>query len=244
MANPEYEQGRVSALAASAFKRWREATERLPGATTLWRGADRLEDQALRLLKSRLDELEDGRATAAQADTPRRPASGGDVGQRLQALIQRSLDQRPERAENELFDFMVAQLVPDETRILAAVSDGSAIAICHVEATNRLGTTSTRILHNASRVGQECGVMLTASVPYYLAHLLELGLLVRGPEDKRLEDKYELLETDSNLRDMRHQIESDMGLRVRLVRETVRLSELGQRFWAAGQRPDASNQQT
>jgi len=145
--------------------------------------------------------------------------------------MERSLNQRPESAENQLYLRLLDQLLPDEARILAAASDDTPIAVCHLEAANRLGTTSIPVLSNASRVGNEAGVMLTDQVPNYIAHLRALNLLNIGSEDKNLGSKYELIENDSAFRKALAHIEEEMKLRPRITRATAFLSTLGRGLW-------------
>lgn len=215
--------GAIGALAERA-RGW---AERLPGAAFAQRQARTVEELLLRELRKRLARL-DGDSPGAQAGS----RSPDDA---LRTLMERSLDQRPDTAERDLFLRLIDQLVPDEARIVAALSDGSRIAVCHLDARSRLGGTSIRVLSDASRIGSECGVMLTDRVPYYLEHLHELALLEAGPEDRSLGGKYELIETDSMVRAAITRIESEMKMRAQLTRASAALSPLGLKLWQACQ---------
>lgn len=220
---------------AGLFKRWQRAADALPGARFLRRQAEAAEERALRLLRQKLNGISDSGQDASDLQTTPGDSTRPNPAVRLQALIDRSLNLNPEQAEQLLYSQILDQLVPDEARILAALSDGGHIAICHVDATSRLGTHSERMLSYASRVGNEAGVILNDVVPYYLSHLVSLGLLETGPEDKTITSKYEMLETNSQVRKLSERIENDLGMKPRLVRHTARLSELGARLWQAGQ---------
>lgn len=219
------------------MRRVRAVAEQAPGAGLAQRQLRAAETLCLQELRKRLERL-DRDNEADQTAAPTRSTAARSPGGTLRGLMERSLNQRPDKAERELFLQLLDQLVPDEARIMAAVSDGGSIPVCHLDATNRLGTTSTRIIANASRVGNEAGVMLTDRAPYYISHLQELGLLDAGPEDKALASKYELIENESTVREASARIENEMGMRARLTRGTAHLSPLGQKLWEVCQPAD------
>lgn len=223
-------------LEPGLLDRWRRAADTLPGARFLRHQAEAVEEYALRRLRQKLDQVAQPRDEARPAPTgasqqTRQPAPDTTPAQRLQQLMERSLNLNPEQAEDEFYQRLLDQLVPDEARILAALSDGGHITVCHVDATSRMGTHSERMLSNMSRVGQEAGVILTDNVPHYISHLLDLGLLETGPEDKDKTTQYEMIETNSQVRKLCEQIEKDMRMKPRMSRHTARLSALGKHLW-------------
>lgn len=218
-------------------QRVRSFAHRIPGADLAQRQVQAAETLCLQELRKRLERLDEGE-TEDHLPSSTASTAARSPGSTLQGLMDRSLNQRPDKAERELFLQLLDQIVPDEARIMAAVSDGSSMPVCHLDATNRLGTTSTSVIANASRVGNEAGVMLTDRVPYYISHLHELGLLAIGPEDKSLASKYELIENDSTIRDASARIENEMSMRPRLTRGTACLSPLGQKLWEVCQSAD------
>lgn len=215
----------------------RAAVERLPGVDLAQRQLAAAETLCLQALHKRLAQLDEG-TEPNQTSAPTGSSAARSPAGTLQGLMERSLNQRPDKAEQNLFLQLLDQLVPDEARILAAVSDGGSIPVCHLDATNRLGTTSNSVIAHASRVGNEAGVMLGDRVPYYVGHLHELGLLDIGPEDKSLATKYEMIENDSTIRDATSRIENEMHMRARLTRGTAYLSPLGQQLWEVCQSAD------
>lgn len=222
--------GRLQTVAAQA----RSIAERVPGKDFAVRQARVAEDLVVDELRRRL-ELQDG-APGAATDTGPQEFSRTDhttPGDAFQGLMDRAFEQKPDTAEASLYLRMVKQLLPDEARILAALSDGESTAICHLEASNRLGTESLPVLLNVNRVGHEAGVMLAARSPYYIGNLRDMGLVDTGPEDKTLANRYELIESDSAVRAAWGQIEQNMKLRPRLTRATAYLSPLGQDLWQA-----------
>lgn len=218
---------------SSLLKRMRRTADALPGGRFLRHQAEAAERRALTLLRQKLDQAghPSSREPESNSGTHEQSQPGATAVQRLQRLMERSLNLNPDQAEEELNQRLLDQLMPDEARILAALSDGGQIAICHVDATSRLGTHSERILSNVSRIGQEAGVILPHNVPHYIGHLLDLGLLETGPEDKNRGTEYEMIETQSLVRKRCEKIENEMSMKPRITRLTARLSPLGKNLW-------------
>ncbi|MFV8052461.1 Abi-alpha family protein [Mycobacterium sp. 48b] len=149
----------------------------------------------------------------------------------LRALLDRSMYTSPDDSRTTLYLDLLEDLVPDEARILAALSDGSAYPVIHI-AEPGAGGGSTMVLTNASTVGRASGVSLPQHTPLYLTRMLQSGLVTIGPEGTSMYDEYEILLTDSavNLALAR----ARRGMRsARVIRRTVRISELGQDLWEA-----------
>ncbi len=72
----------------------------------------------------------------------------------------------PDKSRDALYLDLLHALVPDEARILAALSDGSAYPVIHVGEPGAGGATYT--LKNASTVGRAAGVSLPRHTPLYL----------------------------------------------------------------------------
>lgn len=161
-----------------------------------------------------------GSAPAAEPFTP-------SPGDRLERLLRRSMDQTPGESHASLVELVLSSIVPDEARILAALSDGSVYLVIHVDHAPR-GRTAERVLTNASDVGRRAGVALPDRVPAYVTHLLQLGLVEIGPEAPGARDEYEILATDATVRHARTVIGEG---RMRIVRRTLRASEIGLEFW-------------
>lgn len=195
---------------------------------------------ALLHLRRRLRELSEDPPEAHPARRfephPAAAAGGPDPETRSAAdlmaqLLDDAQEQTREDAQRHLALRIVRQLVPDEARIVAGLSDGREAALIHLAAT-RLGRPTQRWLENVSQVGRESGVQLLSQVPTYVGHLRQLGLVEIGAEDPELLIKYQLLEADSRVRAAVKEIEAQ-GQRPRFFRGTLRLSEEGRTFWAA-----------
>ena len=184
----------------------------LTGSTgTRW-----VDGQVTTAVRPRLEELDPLRAAMAE-------------------LLSRSAEQTREQSERQLFAGLLRQLVPDEARILAALSDGTRYPVVHVASRGPFGGIKRLVLENASTVGRAAGVQLAAHTPTLLSHLIRLGLVDVDPEDRSLAEQYDILLTDELVRAAEAEARVDGRGGVRVIRQTVALSELGRRFWQACQ---------
>ncbi len=148
----------------------------------------------------------------------------------MQELLQRSVESNRGSSREYLFGTIISQLVPDEARILAALSDGSRHAAADVVVKKRRKPAYTA-LANASTIGRAAGVTTPDNVPTYLTRLYGLGLIEFGPEVESLSTQYEILAADDTVRRARQQ--AGGGRAAKLVRKAIGLSPLGREFWAA-----------
>lgn len=184
------------------------------------------ERAVVRVMRRHLTDLDPPAAVTAgdteQSVTP---------NQLLRTLLDRSMYTSPDKSRDALYLDLLEALVPDEARILAALSDGSAYPVIHV-AEPGSGGSAAYALKNASTVGRSAGVSLPRYTPLYLTRMLDLGLVRLGPEATSMYDEYEMLLTDSvvnvALATARRGVRS-----ARVVRRTVRISDLGQELWEA-----------
>jgi Abortive infection alpha len=138
-----------------------------------------------------------------------------------------------------LLEVLVGELVPDEARILSALSDGSIYALVHI-AEPGIGGYRHRVLENASSVGRAAGVSLPEYVHLYVSHLLRIGLVESGPEDHSLKDEYDILLSEPKLRaTIAARGKGPRG--VRIMRRTVRISDLGRELWETAHPPQDLN---
>lgn len=188
------------------------------------------ERQAMTALRTRLEaaapmELTAGRASAGD------PAAGS-MQSKMTSLLDRALSQSSSASRQMLFEKLLDQIVPDEARILGALSDGSTSPLLHVYARNRAGLVGEVILENASLIGKTANLGLPQLTPTYVSHLLSLGLLETGPEDAALKAEYEILAADTMV--LRAIKRASRGpIPARIDKYTLRLSGLGKELWAA-----------
>lgn len=158
------------------------------------------------------------------------PAEGLDA--KLHSLLDRAVGQNGVASRQELFHKVLDQIVPDEARIISALSDGSASPLLHVYARTRAGLVGEVVLENMSLIGKTANLTLPQLTPMYVSHLLSLGLVESGPEDAALKDEYEILAADTAVLDAM-KTAGRGPLPARLEKYTLRLSGLGLELWAA-----------
>lgn len=203
---------------------------RVPGGEAVVRGARIAEQTALQLLRDRLQRIEQPSAANTEEATP-----SADLAQGLKRLLDRAVDQNRPQAREAYFRFVLDELLPDEARMLAALADGSAHALIHLGAGPALGGVTHRVLENRSTLPRSAGVAWPDLGPRYIAHLRQLELVETGKEDAGQKTKYEVLEADSLVRAAIERIGKDGGLRPRILRRTLKLSDIGRQFWEACQ---------
>ncbi|TCP51885.1 uncharacterized protein DUF4393 [Tamaricihabitans halophyticus] len=211
--------------------------QRLPGAGLVDRELRRVRRQVRRLGKGAMDELARGVAAINRELAARGgPAANGRPGglrAGMAELLGRALESDAAESKQYLYQGMLRRLVPDEARILAALSDGTVYPVLDVAVRAAFGQQKELVLRNASTVGRAAGVALVEDAHVYLGRLLELGLAERGPARDSLETEYEVLRADPVVRAAEERAR-ELGNRApRLIRGSVQLSPLGKDFWAA-----------
>lgn len=212
--------------------------KRVPGGGFVQEQLERIEHRVMSELKQRLDKVERSAtvsvlAFSVQPDPAQARQRGRHApGELLRELLEVAADQTRDEAEQAWYIAVLKRLVPDEARILSALSDSSGFPLVHVMAGPRLGGGSHPVLRHLSNVGRLAGVKLVELSPLYIQRLRELGLVETGPEDPEFKVKYEILENDGAVRRLIEDIRKK-GQREVLVRRTLRLSELGRSLWAA-----------
>lgn len=210
---------------------------RLPGGAALQREVQRFQDAALHEVRRILDVPEGGNA---MSDEERRAvlliqnSAGADpLREAMTELLERSVETDRHSSRDYLYGSIISQLVPDEARILAALSDGREFAALDVVA-KQLGRSATRtVLTNASTVGRSAGVANPDNVPTYVTRLHTFGLVEFAPPAETLATQYEILAADSTVQAAQATVEARRLGSPRLVRKTLTISPFGKEFWAA-----------
>jgi hypothetical protein len=123
-------------------------------------------------------------------------------------------------------------MVPDEARILSALSDGSAFPLVNVYARTRSGLQGEPLLENACLVGKMANISVPHLTPIYVSDLLAQGLVEVGPEDPSLKDDYMILVADPAV--LKAVKAGSRGpITPPVERRTLRLSHLGKDLWAS-----------
>ena len=216
----------------------RRILHRLPGGDFVQEQLDGVERRVLLELKHRMDGLEQkpGPSVSVVAVSVQASAQGGTRGQTpgniMRELLATTAEQSREEAESSFFLHIMNSLVPDEARILSALSDGSTYPVVHVMAAGRLGLSWHPVVEYVSSVGRNAGIIWPEMCYAYVQHLRALSLVDTGPEDYTQTTKYEMLETEQVVRGALEQIKHD-GQRSHITRRVLRMSDLGKRLWAA-----------
>jgi Abortive infection alpha len=151
---------------------------------------------------------------------------------KMRGLLGRAVEQSSTSSRQELFHKILDQLVPDEARIVSALSDRSASPLLNVYARTRTGLVGEVVLENMSLIGKTANLALPHLTPMYVSHLLSLGLVESGPEDTSMKDEYEILAADTAV--LQAIKDASRGpIPAPVERYTLRLSGLGLELWAA-----------
>jgi hypothetical protein len=218
---------------------WRIARQ-LPGAKTVEREAQRLQalaaNEARRILQLPQAAAGGARTTAEEqraVDYVRNADPGtAPLRSAMSELLERSVEATRTDSREYLFGTIISQLVPDEARILAAMSDGTRFAAADVVLKPRRGAQRV-LLANVSSVGRQAGLVSPDNVPTYLGRLHGFGLITFDDEDEDLGVQYDILATDQTVQNARQGVDSRRRGTVKLDRKTVGMSPFGREFWAA-----------
>lgn len=211
-----------------------QLVERTADVARFWLDVTKWTEEQLR---HRLDDIAPSpSASEPVAEAAAAPATP-TLNSKMRELLDRALDQSTRGSQVELFHHILDQLVADEARIIGALSDGSASPLVNVHAWARPRVPGRPVLENASLIGRSANLGLPAMVPTYVGHLLSLGLVETGPEDSELKLDYEVLMAESMvLQAIKSATRGPLTAKVDKL--TLRLSGLGQAFWAATMQPD------
>jgi hypothetical protein len=208
--------------------RWLQMARRVPGMPQYERQLARAERLVLRELDERIG-IAIGRSGEASADGQSAVASV-DI---LRRLLRSSVELSATESREHQFAMVLNSLVPDEARILAALGDGTPHALIDVLGAALPGATTRPILENASSVGRAAGVALPERVPGYVTHLRALGVASVGPEVPALADEYDILLTETYVREARTEAARGSRLPPRVVRRSLVASSFGRELWEA-----------
>jgi len=212
--------------------------QRLPGGRYAQEQLERLERRVMTELKERLDRVDRSATVSVMAFSvepppppPRKPGPYA-LGSLLRELLERSTEQTREQARHSYFTAVLKSMLPDEARILSALSDSTGYALIHLMAGPRLGGALHPVLQNFSSVGRAAGVQLAELTPVYIRRLRDWDLVRTAPEDPNLKTKYEILESEGEIRRLQETIRKG-GRRDVMLRRTLVLSDLGRDLWEA-----------
>ncbi len=219
--------GTAAGLASETVGEANRIARQIPAVERARREWRKVETRILLELGQRLDEATNGTEPGGPADGADRPADD------LMRLMMSSAEQSADEARAHIFGRVVRELVPDEVRILAALSDGTTYPLVNVAIRNKVGATTHLLLENASTVGRSAGVMLADQVPTYVNRLRDLGLAQVLPEDTDLDDEYDILLSESMVQLALTEAQHAGRLASHVQRRTLQISPFGQQLWSA-----------
>jgi len=223
---------RARAQAASALRQ-------LPGASVVESRLQQVEQRMLRELKLRLDlamgsQAPDGQDEARITRTYVVPVP--EPAPRLLAdLLSRASNQSSGQAQALFHSHLLAQLLPDEARLISALADGRQHPVIHIVLAPLIGASQRVVVENLSLLGKAALLSWPENTPWYLSHLERLGILQSAPEARGLDNAYAALEAGADARNRIAQAQEGSRMAPRFTRRTVRLSALGKALWAASQ---------
>jgi hypothetical protein len=193
---------------------------------TSWSIAGWGERQALGLLRARLEATKPAEPTT----TPEPLDFTANLYAKMNDLLSRAVAQSSTSSRLEIFHKILDGLVPDEARIVSALSDRTVEPLINVYSRTRGGLSGEVVLENVSLVGRTANLALPALTPIYVGHLLAMGVVETGPENPDLSDGYEILAADPAV--LRAIKQASRGpLPARVERRVLRLSDFGHELW-------------
>jgi len=140
------------------------------------------------------------------------------------ALLEMSERQTPAAARQRSVMRTLSQLLPDEARVLLALSDGGQRAVLQVH------DGDDHLVQNRSSVGRAAKVHANDLTSTYVTHLLELGLAELVPYEGRSFYEWEMLETETEVRDVLGRYDHRKLKKPKVTRQILRLSPAGGAF--------------
>lgn len=226
-----------------------DAAQGLQVTVKAQRQFQRVETRLLKGLQLRLDRVAGASAKSASKSSGRRasapvqaryiaiPSAHESPAALMQALLLRSQEQTWEEARTDLFAALLRGMVPDEARILSTLASGKVYPLVHVGIGSPIGAVSRYLVENVSCIGKAAGLTLPQMTPAYLSRLRVMGLVEFGPEDERAAELYKLTEADEQVLEASRRAGQGGRFKTRIVRRSVRISDLGQQLWKASQVP-------
>lgn len=204
-----------------------QVARRLPGGEVAERQVQKVEEAIVAEVRKHLEPLPDPEPRLIEAARVREP-----MRLAMAELLERSVTDSRDAARDHYFEAVLRQLLPDEARIISALSDGTVFPLMHLAARAARGGAPRFVLENASTVGRVAGVVQPGLVPLYVGRLLRFGLAEVGEEDQTLGVAYEMLLTDDRVRAAEDKAKAQSRFGAKAIRLTLRISELGAQFWA------------
>ena len=148
-----------------------------------------------------------------------------DLRAQGEELLRRSADVTAEDGVHPAFVRVLAELAPDEARILRLMAEDGPQPVVDVRATNLIGAGSQLVAANLNMLGMQAGCRYRDRVGTYLVNLQRLGLV--SLSDAPIEDpiSYQVLEAQPHVFDAIR-----ATARAKTVQRSLRLTPFGAEF--------------
>lgn len=148
------------------------------------------------------------------------------------SLLEQSLEPEAEATPHPAYRGILAQLSPDEARILRLFHAKGPQPVMDVLTTkSAIARHGTTVASNLTRVGDHAGCLEPGNGPLYLDNLERLGLVHVDDEELEHHDDYDLIQVGPDYQAAVEAASRD-GLKARGVRRTARLTTLGRELLA------------
>ncbi len=154
-------------------------------------------------------------------------------------LVRRRFDELIERSTHvgddaglPAFLEVVAQLTPDEARILRLLADEGPAPVMDLEAVSLVGRSTRTVLSHQTMVADRAGCVRPEEVSTYLANLERLGIVEFRDAELEGHADYQLIEGTPAYRAAARRYREDRLWRARGRRGSLHLSTFGTRFAA------------
>ncbi len=151
------------------------------------------------------------------------------VRRRFEELIERST-RVGEDAGLPAFLEVVAQLTPDEARILRLLGDTGPAPVVDLEAVSIVGRGTRTVLPRQSMVAERAGCAHPEDVDTYLANLERLGIVAYRDDELEGHEDYQLIIGTEAYRTAARAYRDDRMWRARGQRRSLHLTAFGHRF--------------
>jgi predicted transcriptional regulator len=190
---------------------------RLARAAISPEAANELVDEAAEELRERARDL------LGMIDRDRAPASLRERGERL---LQASADVHYQQGTHPAYERILADLAPDEGRILRLLVQEGPQPSVDVRAGLAFAPGSRLVLQGFSMIGAEAGCRFVDQVPAYLSNLHRLGLIWFSRDPVRDRERYQVIEVQPEV------IEAlrSAGRFSHVVRRSIHMTPLGEDF--------------
>jgi hypothetical protein len=140
-------------------------------------------------------------------------------------LLRQSADVNADQRTHPAYARIIAELAPDEGRILRLLATEGPQPVVDVRALNLIGVGSQLVAAELSMIGPEAGCRHSERMPEYLINLQRLGLVEFADDPIDDPSRYQVLEAQPDVLG-----EIKRATRAKTIHRSLRLTPFGTRF--------------